>query len=106
VLDAIEEDDLVANAGHIGELLAQGLAAVRQKSQLVRDIRTRGLMIGIDLTRPVAALVKAECAARGLLIITVGDQMLRLLPPMVLTEAEAERGLGILSEVLADLEQE
>lgn len=106
VLDAIEEDDLVANAGHIGELLAQGLAAVRQKSQLVRDIRTRGLMIGIDLRRPVAALVKAECAARGLLIITVGDQMLRLLPPMVLTEAEADRGLGILSEVLADLEQE
>lgn len=106
VLDAIEEYDLVANAGHIGEVLAQGLAAVRQKSQLVGDIRTRGLMIGIDLTRPVAALVKAECAARGLLIITVGDQMLRLLPPMVLTEAEAERGLGILSEVLADLEQE
>ena len=64
----------------------------------------RNLMIAVDLTQPVAPRVKAECVARGLLIITVGDQMLRLLPPMVLTEVEAERGIEILAQVLTEME--
>jgi len=104
VLDAIQEEGLVEKAARIGALLAQGLATIRQKSQLVSDIRARGLMIAVDLTQPVAPRVKAECVARGLLIITVGDQMLRLLPPMVLTEVEAERGIEILAQVLTEME--
>jgi len=104
-LRAIEEEKLVENAARIGARLAQGLEALRQKCALVTEIRARGLMIGVDLTKPVAGQVKSECAQRGLLIITVGDQMVRLLPPLVLSEAQADRGLEILADVLAAVER-
>jgi len=104
-LRAIEEEKLVENAARIGERLAEGLEALRQKCALVTEIRARGLMIGVDLAKPVAGQVKSECAQRGLLIITVGDQMVRLLPPLVLSEAQADRGLEILADVLAAVER-
>jgi acetylornithine/succinyldiaminopimelate/putrescine aminotransferase len=100
-LDAIEQEGLVENAARVGEQLAQGLRAIQEKTSLVTEIRARGFMIAVDLARPVAGRVKEQCAARGLLINTVGDGMLRLLPPLVLSADEAERGLGILGEVLA-----
>ena len=100
-LEVIEEEDLAGKAALIGERLAQGLEAIRAKSGLVAEVRARGLMIAVDLAEPRAAWVKEECAARGLLVNTVGDAMLRLLPPMVLTAEEADRGLKLLGEVLA-----
>jgi len=104
-LRVIEEEKLVENAARVGARLAQGLEALRQKGGLVTEIRARGLMIGVDLARPVAGQVKSECAQRGLLIITVGDQMLRLLPALVLSEAQADKGLAILADVLAKVER-
>ncbi len=106
VLDAIEEENLLENASCIGDRLAQGLRSIQEKTPLVTEIRARGLMIAVDLRAPVAGRVKEECTARGLLVITVGDQMLRLLPPMVLSEQDADRGIEILGEVLAAVRQE
>jgi len=99
-LDAIEGEGLVENAARVGERLAQGLEAVRAKCPLAKEVRARGLMIAVDLAQPKAARVKQECAARGLLVNTVGDGMLRLLPPMVLTQAEADQGLALLEQAL------
>ena len=104
VLEAIAEEKLVDKAARIGERLAQGLEAIESNTPLVEAVRARGLMLAVDLAQPKAVWVKQECAARGLLINTVGDGMLRLLPPMVLSEEEAERGLAILREVLSDAE--
>ncbi len=103
VLDVIEEEGLLAHAVAIGKRLAEGLKVLQQKTPLVTEVRGQGLMIAVDLAQPVAARVKAECLNRGLLIITVGDQMLRLLPPLILSEEQADRGLVILSEVLEAL---
>jgi len=103
VLDAIRDENLLARAAAIGERLAEGLKVIQEKTPLVTEVRARGLMIAVDLARPVAARAKAECLARGLLLITVGDQMLRLLPPMVLSKEQADRGLAILAEVLEAL---
>ena len=105
-LEVIEDEGLVENAAQVGEHLAQGLRAVQQKTSLVTEIRARGLMIAVDLAAPVAGRVKQECTARGLLINTVGDQMLRLIPPLVLSVEQAESGLGILGEVLASVATE
>ncbi len=106
VLDAIDDEDLLSNATRIGLRLAEGLRAIQQKTALVTEIRALGMMLAIDLDRPLAARVKAECTARGLLIITVGDNMLRLLPPLILSEEEADRGLETLGEVLAQVAQQ
>jgi len=103
VLDAIEEEDLLDNATRVGRRLAEGLHALQQKTPLVKAIRAHGMMLAVDLAEPVAAEVKAECVARGLLLITVGDAMLRLLPPLILSEEEADRGLKTLGDVLAGI---
>ncbi|MGD0111308.1 MAG: acetylornithine transaminase [Armatimonadota bacterium] len=100
-LDVIEQEKLPENAARIGKRLAAGLLEMQADGLPIEDVRERGCMIAVDLTRPQAAWVKDECAARGLLINTVGDDMLRLLPPMVLTEREADRGTAILKAVLA-----
>ena len=105
VLDAIEEEGLVARAALLGERLAQGLQALQAKLPLITEVRARGLMIGVDLAEPKAGAIKSQCAEQGLLIITVGDAMLRLLPPLVLTDEQADRGLGILGEVMARVSQ-
>ncbi len=72
-------------------------------NSLITEVRGRGLMIAVDLAEPVAGRIKATCAERGLLVITVGDSMLRLLPPLVLTEEQADRGLRLLGEVIGTM---
>lgn len=102
VLEVMAEEKLVEKAARLGRRLAQGLEVLKSNTPLVEAVRARGLMIAVDLAQPKAVWVKRECAARGLLINTVGDGMLRLLPPMVLSDEEADRGLAILSDVLSD----
>jgi acetylornithine/succinyldiaminopimelate/putrescine aminotransferase len=102
-LEVMEEERLIENAARIGARLAEGLRAIQPKTGLIADIRAWGMMIGVDLTRPLAATVKERCIARRLLIITVGDRILRLLPPLILTDEQADRGLGVLGQVLTEL---
>ena len=101
-LDVIEQEKLPENAARLGKRIATGLGAMRARGLPIAEVREHGLMIAVDLSQPRAALVKEECAARGLLINTVGEQMLRLLPPLVLTEQEADRGLELLEAALAE----
>jgi predicted acetylornithine/succinylornithine family transaminase len=100
VLDTIEEGNLLENATRVGGRLAEGLRALQENSPLVTDVRARGMMIAVDLAEPVAARVKTACVERGLLVVTVGDKMLRLLPPLILTEEQADRGLKLLKAAL------
>ena len=103
VLDVMDEERVLENVRLVGARLDEGLRAIQRKTPLVESIRAWGMMIAVDLTRPLAGAVKERCAARGLLVITVGDRMLRLLPPLILTAEEADRGLGLLGEVLSEL---
>jgi acetylornithine/N-succinyldiaminopimelate aminotransferase len=102
-LAAIDDEGLVANAARMGDRLAEGLEAIRAKTSLVSGIRARGLMIAVDLSQPKAGQLQQDCSSRGLLISTVGDAMLRLLPPLILTAEEADRGLAILGGALGEL---
>ncbi len=106
VLDVLEKEGLLTHATAIGKRLAEGLKALQQKTPLITEVRARGLMLAVDLAQPVAARIKSECLTRGLLIITVGDQMLRLLPPLILSDEQVDRGLAILAEVFAMLGRE
>lgn len=105
-LAVIEEEKLIENAARVGAYLARGLEELRQRRPLIVDVRARGLMIGVDLDKPAAAQVKSECLRRGLLIITVGDHILRLLPPLVLSQMEAKRGLEMLDDALAAVDRQ
>jgi acetylornithine aminotransferase len=87
-LEAMQAEDLVAHAAAMGEAIRTGLASALQGVAGVVEIRGMGLMIGIELDRPCAALVK-EALAAGLLINVTAERVVRLLPPLVISEAEA-----------------
>jgi acetylornithine/succinyldiaminopimelate/putrescine aminotransferase len=100
VLGTVVEDRLPERAARLGRLLRERLVAVQERHPgLVREVRGRGLLIGLDLVPPVGDVVTA-CRERGLLALTAGDNTLRLAPPLVLDEADAEQGAAIVERSL------
>jgi acetylornithine/N-succinyldiaminopimelate aminotransferase len=89
------DDALLASVRASGERLTAGLAALPG----VLEVRGRGLMLAAELDRP-AGPVAAACLAAGLLVGTAGDTVLRLTPPLTISEGEVEHGLALLEEVL------
>jgi predicted acetylornithine/succinylornithine family transaminase len=95
VVEAID-DALLENVAARGAQLSAGL----EKLSGVREVRGRGLLLAGLLDRDASPVVD-ECRARGLLVLTAGPDVLRLLPPLVVTEADVDEALGVLHEVLA-----
>ena len=83
----------------MGELFRQRLQQLQQECGLVRDVRVRGVMIGIELSIEGAATVKA-CLERKLLVNCTHGTVIRLLPAMNLTEQQAAEGCDIIADVL------
>jgi len=100
VVRTIAEPDFLTGVRQKGEWLAARLASLAARSPRVREIRGRGLMWGLELAEPAAPFVTAA-RARGLLVLTAGANVLRLVPPLVITPHDLERGVAILEEVLA-----
>ncbi len=104
-LRIMEEDGLLANAAHVGAHLLANLTrelASELASGGVREIRGHGLMIGIDLAKPCAALV-GLCAENGLLVSVTADTVIRLLPPLIMTTVEADEVTRILCPLVTQL---
>jgi len=100
VVRAIAEPGFLAAVREKGERLGASLAGVAARRARVAEVRGRGLMWGIELTEPAAAYV-AAAREQGLLVATAGANVIRLVPPLVITREELERGVAILDEILA-----
>jgi predicted acetylornithine/succinylornithine family transaminase len=98
-VEMIEQNKLLEHTQRLGEIFRQRLTALRDQTELVQDVRVLGVMIGVELQVPGAPLVEA-CLERRLLINCTQGNVLRLLPAMNLTAAEAEEGCELLSEVI------
>jgi acetylornithine/N-succinyldiaminopimelate aminotransferase len=103
-LNILEQDKLLAHADNLGRFIQQGFAAALQGVNGVKEIRGQGLMIGIELDRPCGDLVKLALA-KGLLINVTADSVIRLLPPLVMTQDEAQQLLDILCPLIKDFLQ-
>ena len=101
VIETLEQEKLVATAGKLGQHLLQGFSAALAGQEGVTDIRGRGLMIGIELDRPCTALV-GKALAEGLLINVVNERVVRLLPPLVLTEHQANMIVKQVSNLIRE----
>ncbi|MCB1900104.1 aspartate aminotransferase family protein [Cognatazoarcus halotolerans] len=88
-LQILEDDDLLAQATKVGDYIRRQFADALSDLEGVRDIRGSGLMIGIELDRPCGELVSRAIAA-GLLINVTAERVIRLLPPLVFTEADSD----------------
>lgn len=97
VLTEIEERGLMANARAMGQLLRDGLEALG--SSRIREVRGRGLMVGVEL-REKSAPVIAELRQAGLLTIAGGPNVVRLLPPLVIGASEVDEAVALFGQVL------
>ena len=103
-LNIIEQDGLLAHAEQLGKFIRDGFAAALQGVAGVKEIRGQGLMIGVELDKPCGDLVK-QALARGLLINVTADTVIRLLPPLIMSQDEARQMLDILCPLIKDFLQ-
>lgn len=103
-LDIIDRDGLLSHADTIGRFIRDGLATSLRGVAGVNEIRGQGLMIGIELDKPCGDLVKLALA-QGLLINVTADTVVRLLPPLILSQAEAQQMIDLLSALIKDFLQ-
>jgi len=98
-LEAIEKEGLLANAARHGEAIMQGLAREFSGLAGVKEIRGKGLMIGVELDRPCGDLVRRGLEA-GIVINVTADKVIRLLPPLVFGDAESKELVARLAPLV------
>ncbi len=103
-LRILEEDNLLENASRVGAHLRSALQRALEGQAGLVEIRGQGLMIGIELAKPCVELVK-RCAEDGLLISVTAENVIRLLPPMIMTEAQADQVAAILCPLILEFLQ-
>lgn len=101
VIKTIEQENLVARAAVLGERLLAGLNNALHDCKHVTAIRGKGLMIGVELDRPCAALIHVA-RERGILINVTAERVIRLLPPLTLSDAEADLIIEGVAAVVRD----
>jgi 4-aminobutyrate aminotransferase/(S)-3-amino-2-methylpropionate transaminase len=112
-MEAIREDKLVERARHIGKILNEHLTAMAAKYPVIGDVRGRGAMQAIEIVNPgskdpnpaaMASVIK-YCQAQGVLILTAGTygNVIRFLPPLVISDELLVDALGVLDQAFAAL---
>lgn len=103
VLDTIENENLVRRAGRLGKRIVDGLGKALRGDNRIKEVRGKGLMIAVELNEPVPGLVNAGLE-RGILINAIGDTIVRLLPPLNLTDEEADEVVARVSACILNAE--
>ena len=98
-LTTVIGDKIADRAAARGRQLMDGLRALQSRLGIIKEVRGKGLLIGAELTRPVAPIVDG-CREAGLLVLSAGDKVLRLAPPLIIESADCERGLEIIEGVM------
>ena len=102
-LQALTQDGLIENAKNMGEKFLRGLNDLKSKHKIIREVRGRGLMIGIELKFEVKDILM-EGIKKGLLLLYSGRNILRLLPPLVISDEDVTKSLQILDVLLTNEE--
>ena len=104
VVQTMEDEGLVERCAKMGEYFMEGLRGLGKKHQsLVQEVRGKGLIVGLELARG-ARDVAGACLAKGILVNAIGDQVLRFLPPFIITEAEVDQVVAVLDGLLSGLD--
>ena len=105
VLDRIEAQGFLEHVGNMGKLLLDGLRDALGGCDHVVEVRGTGLLIGVQLSTKVAGKVVTACQVSGLLVISAGDgDVVRIVPPLVITKADIEEAIPILQKAVLEVE--
>ncbi len=103
VLRAVHKEKMLHNAKKMGEYLLLLLCALKDRYEIIKDVRGQGLMLGVELNISGKGIVD-KCIEKGLLINCTHDKVLRLMPALNITKKEIDRAIRILDEALKDTE--
>ena len=102
-MQALTQDKLVENSANMGKLFREGLEQLKEKHSVIREVRGKGLMIGVELKFEVRDILM-EGIEKGLLLLYSGRNILRLLPPLVITQEDVTKSLEILDVLFTNEE--
>jgi predicted acetylornithine/succinylornithine family transaminase len=103
VVQTMEDEGLVERCAKMGEYFMEGLRSLGEKHpSLVQDVRGKGLILGLEISRG-ARDVAGACLAKGILVNAIGDRVLRFLPPFIITEAEIDQVVAALDGILSGM---
>ncbi|PYO23037.1 MAG: acetylornithine transaminase [Candidatus Rokuibacteriota bacterium] len=98
-LQTVLGEKIPERAARMGRRLMDGLRRLAQGPVGIREVRGRGLLIGVELDRPVSPILDA-CRNAGLLVLSAGENVLRLVPPLIIEEDHCDRALEIVDTAL------
>ena len=98
--EAIKEEKLLNNAVKMGGYIKRGIEKLKKKYSFIKEIKGMALMIGVQLDIDGTGIY-AECLKEGLLINCTQKSILRIMPPLVITEKEADEAISILDKVFS-----
>lgn len=99
-IQALTQDGLIENAAKVGKYFIDGLEKLKQKHNIIREVRGKGLMIGVEMKFEVKDIL-FDGIKEGVLLLYSGRNILRLLPPLVISEAEITKVLEVLDRLFA-----
>jgi len=102
VVATMVEEGIPARAARIGKYCLDRLEALKVRHPRLREVRGKGLLIGVEIEGSARDVVQ-RCMARGLLVLTAGDTVVRMVPPLIITEADVDRALAILEQAMQDV---
>jgi acetylornithine/N-succinyldiaminopimelate aminotransferase len=100
VMNALLNEGVLRNCVQMGKYLVRGLEGLKKRFSFIREIRGKGLLIGVELTIEGSKIADA-CVKEGLLLNCTASKVLRFAPPLTIKKSEIDRGLAILETVLA-----
>ncbi|MEK0367447.1 MAG: acetylornithine/succinylornithine family transaminase [Nitrosopumilus sp.] len=103
-LKALTEDGLIENSEKMGKIFREGLEKLKEKHMMIREIRGKGLMIGIEMKFEIKDILM-ELIKDGILMLCSGRNILRILPPLVISEEDITKVLHALDSILTKEEQ-
>ena len=102
VLKAIGEEDLLGNTQRMGGYFMGRLKDLQRKYSFIKEVRGKGLLIGVELEF-AGKEIDAQCQERGVLINSLGDKVLRIIPALNVKQGEIDQAIGVLDSVFAGM---
>jgi acetylornithine/N-succinyldiaminopimelate aminotransferase len=100
-LETLLAENLISNSKLMGGYFVNKLRDMQKKHPVIKEVRGRGLLIGVELDCEAAGVIK-KCMDRGVLIASAGTQVLRFVPPLIVTEQDIDQVVDILDEILRE----
>ncbi len=101
-IDTIFDEGLIENAERMGIYLINKLKTMKDKYPIIKDVRGRGLIIGVELNIEGKELVE-KCLGAGLILNCIGTNVIRIVPPLIINENHADEALAIFEKSLVDI---